>query len=161
LLSTTPGNGGHETQLADAEKAAKGLGIVVKPYRAASVTELEAALASITKDGCDGLLNFQGGLSLAQRQSIVDFATVHRLPAIYQATLFAEAGGLMSWAPDLPEQFREAARYVDKIMKGASPGELPIHHPPKYFLTINSGAARKIDLPLPPPLLAQADRVLE
>jgi putative tryptophan/tyrosine transport system substrate-binding protein len=161
LLSTTPGTGGHETQLADAEQAAATLGISVKPYRAASVAELEAVLAAIASDGRDGLLNFQGGLSLAKRQLIVDFAAAHRLPAIYQATLFAEAGGLMAWAPDLAEQFREAARYADKILKGASPGDLPIIHPPKYFLTINAGAARKIGLSLSAALLAQADHVLD
>lgn len=161
LLSTTPGKGGHEIQLADAEQAAITLGLSVKPYRATSLAELRDALASIAADGNDGLLNFQGGLSLANRQLIVDFATAHRLPAIYQATLFAEAGGLMSWAPDLVEQFREAARYVDKILKGASPGELPIRHPAKYFWTVNTTAARKIDLPLAPELLSQADRVLD
>ena len=161
LLSTTPGRGGHETQLADAEQAAAALGVSVKPYRAASVAELEAALTAIASDGRDGLLNFQGGLSLFKRQSIVDFAAARRLPAIYQATLFAEAGGLMAWAPDLPQQYRTAAHYVDKILKGARPGDLSITHPPKYFLTINAGAARGLGLPLSSALLAQADRVLD
>jgi len=160
LLSTTPGRGGHEIQLADAEQAATALGISVKPYRAASLGELQNALAAIVGDGMDGLLNFQGGLSLANRQLIVDFAARHRLPAIYQATLFAEAGGLMSWAPDLENQYRMAARYVDKILKGASPGDLPITHPANYYLTINASAARGLDLTLPPELLAHADRVL-
>jgi putative tryptophan/tyrosine transport system substrate-binding protein len=161
LLSTTPGRGGHETQLADAQQAATALGISVKPYPAKSLAELQDALAAIVKDGMDGLLNFQGGLSLSNRQLIVDFAAEHRLPAIYQATLFAEAGGLMSWAPDLEEQYRAAARYVDKILKGAKPGDLPITYPPGYFLTIHSGAARRLDLTLPPELLAQAQRVLQ
>jgi hypothetical protein len=128
-------------QLADAEQAAKALGIRVKPYRAASLGELQNALAAIVDDGMDGLLKFQGGLSLSNRQLIVDFAAEHRLPAIYQATLFAEAGGLMSWAPDLENQYKMAADYVDKILKGAKPGDLPITYPPKYFLTINSTAA--------------------
>jgi putative ABC transport system substrate-binding protein len=160
LLSTTPGRGGHEIQLADAEQAARVLGIRVKPYRAASLGELQNVLAAIVDDGMDGLLNFQGGLSLSNRQLIVDFAAEHRLPAIYQATLFAEAGGLMSWAPDLENQYRMAARYVDKILKGANPGDLPITYPPKYYLTIHAGAARRLGLTLPPALLAQADRVL-
>jgi putative ABC transport system substrate-binding protein len=160
LLSTTPGRGGHEIQLADAEQAARVLGIRVKPYRAASLGELQNVLATIVDDGMDGLLNFQGGLSLSNRQLIVDFAAEHRLPAIYQATLFAEAGGLMSWAPDLENQYRMAARYVDKILKGANPGDLPITYPPKYYLTIHAGAARRLGLTLPPALLAQADRVL-
>jgi putative ABC transport system substrate-binding protein len=160
LLSTTPGKGGHETQVADAEQAAAALGVSVKAYRAGSVAELEVALAAIAADGRDGLLNFQGGLSLNNRQLIVDFAAAHRLPAIYQATLFAEAGGLMAWAPDLPHQLRTAADYADRILKGAKPGDLPITYPPKYFLTINSNAALGLGLSLPPALLARADRVL-
>ena len=160
LLSTTPGVGGHETQLADAERTAASLGCTVKAYRAASLPELEAALASIASDGMNGLMNFQGGLSLGYRQLIVDFATRQRLPAMYQATLFAEAGGLMTWAPDLDEQFRIAADYVDRILKGARPGDLPIRHPARYFLTINAGAARQIGLVLPAQFVASADRVI-
>jgi putative ABC transport system substrate-binding protein len=160
LLSTTPGRGGHEVQLADAEQAATVLGTTVKPYRASTLGELQSALEAIVDDGMDGLLNFQGGLSLSNRQLIVDFAAERRLPAIYQATLFAEAGGLMSWAPDLEEQYRTAARYVDKILSGANPGDLPITYPPNYYLTINASAARVLRLSLSPELLTQAERVL-
>lgn len=160
LLSTTPGRGGHEAQLADAEKVAASLRLSVKPYRATSLQEIEAALAAIVADGMNGLMNFQGGLSLANRQVIVDFAAKNRLPAIYQALFFVEAGGLMAWAPDQEEQYREAARYVDKILRGAKPGDLPIHFPSKYFLSINQSAAQGLGLALPPSLVAQADRLL-
>jgi len=160
LLSTTPGQGGHEIQLTDAEQASKALGLTVKPYRARSIDELQNALTAIVKDGMDGLLNFQGGLSLANRQLIVDFAAEHHLPAVYQATLFAEAGGLMAWAPNLVDQFRTAARYVDKILRGANAGDLPITYPSNYYLTINAAAARGLGLTLSPALLAQAERVL-
>lgn len=160
LLSTTPGRGGHETQLVDAERAATALDIQVRVYRATSPEELGKALAAIAHESMDGLLNFQGGLSLAFRQRIVDFAAEHRLPAIYQATLFAEAGGLMSWAPDLEHQYRMAAHYVDKILLGASPGDLPIAFPPKYYLTVHAGTAHRLGLTLPPALLAQATRIL-
>jgi putative ABC transport system substrate-binding protein len=131
-----------------------------QPYRATSLAELSAALAEIVADAMDGMLNFQGGLSLANRLLITNHMNEHRLPAIYQATLFAEAGGLMAWAPDLVEQYREAARSVDKILNGASAGDLPIKHPAKYFLTLNANAARKIGLVLPPGLVQQATRVL-
>ena len=147
-------------QLRDAEQTTAALGIRVKPYRATSLDELQKALAAIVDDGMDGLLNFQGGLSLSNRQVIVDFAAEHWLPAVYQATLFTEAGGLMSWAPDLENQYKMAAHYVDKILKGAKPGDLPITYPPKYFLTINSSAARVLGLTLPPALLAEADRLV-
>ena len=161
LLSTTPGRGGHEAQLADAEKAAPAMNVEVRPYRAASLAELRHALEQIATDGMNGMLNFQGGLSLSNRQLIVDFAAEKKIPAIYQATLFAEAGGLMAWAPDLVEQYRVVARLVDKILRGSKPGELPVMHPEKYYLTVNLGAARKIGLKMPPDLLAQAARVLE
>lgn len=160
LLSTTPGHGGHEMQLADAEQSATALGIKVVPYRATSLGELQNALAAIVSDGMDGLLSFQGGLALTNRQLIVDFAAKRRLPAVYQATLFAEAGGLMAWAPNLPDQFRIAARYVDQILRGANPGDLPIQHPPRYYLTLNAGAAQGLGLVLPPALLDSADRVV-
>lgn len=160
LLSTTPGRGGHEVQVAEAEGTAEALGVTVKPYRVASLSELNAALAAIVSDGMNGLVNFQGGLSLGNRQLIVDFAAAHKLPAVYQATLFAEAGGLMAWAPNLENQFREAAEYVARILEGAKPGDLPIRYPARYFLTINATAARNLGLTLPPALLAQADRVV-
>lgn len=152
--------GGHEAQLADAEKVAKSLRLTVKPYRAASLRELETALAAIVEDGMDGLANFQGGLSLGYRQLIVDFAAKNRLPAIYQSAFFVEAGGLMAWAPNQEEQYREAARYVDKILRGAKPGDLPIHYPSRYYLTINKSAAQGLGLVLPPGFVAKADRVL-
>jgi putative tryptophan/tyrosine transport system substrate-binding protein len=160
LLSTTPGRGGHEAQVADAEQAATSLGVSVKPYRVRSFSELEPALAALIDDGMNGLVNFQGGLSFVNRTLIVDFAAKHGLPAIYQATLFADTGGLIAWAPNLDEQFSVAARYVDQILKGANPGDLPIQYPAQYFLTVNAGAAKSLGLTLPPALLSQADRVL-
>jgi putative ABC transport system substrate-binding protein len=91
---------------------------------------------------------------------ITDFAAVQRIPAIYQATMFAEADGLMTWAPDLDKQYRIAASYVDQILKGAKAGDLPIRHPDRYFLTINARAAERIGLTLPPDFIAAADRVI-
>ncbi|MCU0354198.1 MAG: ABC transporter substrate-binding protein [Cytophagales bacterium] len=161
LLSTTPGIGGHEKQLADAEKTAAAFGINVKAYRAKSQQELETALTDLVSDGRNGLLNFQGALSLYNREKIAALAAQHRIPAIYQATAFAEAGGLMAWAPDLPQQFRETAHYVDKILKGVKPGDLSAKHPDKYYLTLNQAAAAKIGITFPKELLAEANKVIE
>ena len=160
LLSTTPGTGGHEIQLSEAEKMAATLGIEVKPYRAGSLQQLEKALKDLVSDGMNGILSFQGGLGLANRQLIVDSAEQNKIPGIYNATLYAEAGGLMSWAPDLIQQYREAAHYVSEILKGAKPGDLPVKHPEKYYLTLNTSAAKKIGLTFPANILAQATRVL-
>ncbi len=160
LLSTTPGTGAHEIQVADAEATAAGLGIKVRTYRATSLPEFQAALDAIVRDKMDGLVNFQGALSLVNRQLVIDRARQYRIAAIYQSKLFAGSGGLMALSPDQDEQFREAARYVDRILKGANPGDLPIKHPAKYFLTINLTAARDIGLTLPGAVLKQADTVL-
>ena len=160
LLSTTPGRGGHETQLADAEQAARELGFRVTAYRAASVDEITTALDAIRRDRMDGLLNFQGGLSLANRQMIVDFAAAHRLPAVYQSLFFVESGGLMAWAPDQREQYRSGARYADQILKGKKPGDIPARHPEPYQLYLNKRAAVVIGLELPAELVASADKVL-
>jgi putative ABC transport system substrate-binding protein len=160
LLSTTPGRGGHEVQLADAQEAASKLGVTVKPYRATSLVELEHALGVIAAESMNGLLTFQGGLSFVNRQLIVNFAASHRIPAVYQATVFAIAGGLMTWAPDLVDQHRTAARYVDQILKGANAGDLPIRYPSRYYLTLNKTAARNLGLTFPPALLSKADRIL-
>src|SRR5262249_3630978 len=147
-------------QLADAQGAATRIGVTVKPYRAMSVAELQQAFDAIAADGMNGLLNFQGGLSYINRQMIVDFASTHHLPAIYQATVFASAGGLMTWAPDLVDQFRIAAGYVDRILKGANPGDLPIRYPSRYYLTLNNTAAKRLGLRFPPSLISTADRIL-
>jgi putative tryptophan/tyrosine transport system substrate-binding protein len=160
LLSTTPGRGGHETQLADAEQAARDLGFSVKAYRATSVAEITSALDAIQRDRMNGLLNFQGGLSLANRQMIVEFAAAHRLPAVYQSRFFVESGGLMAWAPDQRMQYRLGARYADQILKGTKPGDIPVRHPEPYQLHVNRKAAAAIGLTLPADLLAEADSVL-
>lgn len=118
------------------------------------------ALAQVAADGMDALVNFQGGLSLAYRQTIVDFAAAHRMPAIYQSAFFVEAGGLMSWAPDQEDQFRQAARYVDRILKGAKPGDLPVHYASRYYLSVHAGAAGRLGLVLPDSIVAQADRII-
>jgi len=160
LLSTTPGVGGHEAQLADARTAAAALGMMVRPYRATNASELFAALAAIKADGMEGFLNFQGGLSLGFRDRIVAFAQEHKIPAMYQSRFFVQAGGLMSYAPNQEEQFRQAARYVDRILKGAKPGDLPILHPHRYYLTLNRQAAAAIGVDIPPTILKRAYEVI-
>jgi putative ABC transport system substrate-binding protein len=160
LLSTTPGRGGHETQLADAQAAASDLGFTVKPYRAGSLGELTAALDAIRGDRMNGLVNFQGGLSLANRQAIIDFAAAHRLPAVYQSLFFVDSGGLMAWAPDQRDQYRQGARFADQILKGTKPGDIPVQHPEPYQLHLHRKAAAAIGLTLPPDLIAEADKVL-
>lgn len=161
LLSATPGTGGHETQLNEGIAKAESLGLEVKPYRVKSLEDLQQALADMVNDKMDGVLVFQGALTLANRQMVVDYARQNRLPVIYQQSVFVEMGGLMSWAPDLEQQFRETAHYVDKILKGARPGNLPVKHPEKYYLTLNKSAAEQIGVKFPQELLAEASKIIE
>ena len=161
LVSATPGVGGHEAQLAEAEATAAALGVIVKPYRVTSLDDLRKALVELASDKMDGVLIFQGALTLANRNMMVDFAVQNRLPVIYQQSVFVEIGGLMSWAPDLHQQFRETAHFVDKILRGTKPGDLPIKHPDKYYLTLNKTAAAKIGINIPAELLAEADKVFD
>jgi putative ABC transport system substrate-binding protein len=161
LLSATPGVGGHEVQLAEAETTAAALGVEVKPYRVTTLEELKKALADLVSDGMNGMVVLQGALTLANRQLIVDFAAQNHLPAIYQQSVFTEIGGLMAWAPDLEQQFREAAHFVEKILKGAKPGDLPVKHPDKYYLTLNKTAAGKIGINFSKGLTAEATKIIE
>ena len=161
LLSTTPGTGGHEAQLADAQSVASELGIRPTVYRARTLDELDASLGRIEADAMHGLVNFQGALSLVNRERILALTDRLGMPAIYQSQLFVRSGGLMSYAPDQDEQFRMSARYADRILRGARAGDLPIVHPPRYFLTLNRSAARRQGLTVPPRLLAAADTLID
>lgn len=155
-----PRRGVVGTRRSSPTPSARRLAVTVRPYRATTLPALGEAFDALVRDGMEGLVGFQGGLSVANRQRIADFATTHRRPAIYQSEFFVEAGGLMAWAPDQEEQYREAARYVDRILRGAKPGDLPVRYPGRYALILDTQAARAIGLTLSPALIAQAARVL-
>lgn len=161
LLSTTPGIGAHEIQVEDAQRVGARLKIALSTYRATTPAELKDALNAIVRDRMEGVVNFQGALSLGSRDLIIETMRTHQIPAIYQSKLFVLSGGLMALSPDQEEQFREAARTVHAILKGAKPGDLPIKHPSRYFLTVKVGAARDIGLTLPKAFLARADSILD
>lgn len=142
--------------MADAERAAPGLALEVRPYRATSLAELQAALDAIASDGMNGMLSFQGGLALANRNLIVAFAAEHRIPAIYQSSWFADAGGLMSWSYDLESAFKHQAKCVDLILRGTKPGDIPVPYPSPYYLTFIIATAQTLGLTLPGDLIRKA-----
>ena len=124
--------------------------------------DFEKVFAALNKQRPDGLYAFTaGGLMRANRKRIVGFALKSRLPSVYSSREPVEAGGLMSYGADLADSYRRVAYYVDKILKGAKPADLPVEQPTKFELVINLKTAKQIGLTIPPNVLARADKVIK
>ena len=154
-------NPGVAVAIRYAETAAKTAGLTLDTIQIHEASDLETALPALSGLHPDAALVIGDTQLLAQRQRIVEFMMVNRLPAIYAHREFAEAGGLISYSPDLDDLFRQAALYVDKILRGANPGDLPVQQPAKFKLVVNLKTAEAIGLTVPPLILAQADEVIE
>ena len=126
-----------------------------------SAEELEGAFARMVREGVGGVVVPIEGTFFNQRTRIADLAARHRLPAMYDWREFVEAGGLMSYGPVVSDLFRRAAVYVDKILRGAQPADLPVQEPTKFELVVNLRAARALGLTMSPAVLQRADQVLE
>jgi putative ABC transport system substrate-binding protein len=123
--------------------------------------EIERAITGFARASNGGLITASSALTLLHRELIIDLAARHKLPAVYFQRLFAADGGLMSYGPDFVDQYRRAAGYVDRILKGEKPAELPVQAPTKYEMVINLKTAKALGLEVPPMLLARADEVIE
>ena len=115
----------------------------------------------MSKQNVNGLLVFPEGVTFANRSGIVDFAAKHRLPSMHGWKEFVEAGGLMSYGPNRDESYKRIAVYVDKILKGAKPADLPVELPKKFELVINLKTAKQVGLTIPPHVLARAEKVIK
>ena len=160
-LLFNPGDQGMAMRVNDVHTAAKALGIAVQSVEVRQSAELETAFAAIAGARADAMLTVLDTLTLANRKQIVDFAVSRKLPAMFEMSEFVESGGLMSYGPSLRENYRRAAGYVDRILKGAKPGELPVQQPTSFHFTLNAATAKAIGLALPPAILLRADRVIE
>lgn len=147
--------------LKKAESASAALSLRLRTYAARNREELDDAFRSIAAKATDGLMVLADPILNLHAARNVEFARGSRLPAIYGARELIAAGGLMSYGPDIGEQFRRAAVYVDKILKGAKPGELPVEQPTKFELIVNLKAARALGFAIPGALLLRADEVIE
>lgn len=143
------------------EAVAPALGLSLQIVEARSPDKLEPAISTAIKERAAGLVVVQDPMFLAQRIQLAELATKYRLPAIYGIREHVEVGGLMAYAASRPDIFRRAASFVDKILKGANPADLPIEQPTKFALVINLKTAKALGLEVPPTLLALADEVIE
>lgn len=140
-----------------AEKTKAGIEV----HHAANATELDHALASIGAGSARGLIVAPSPFVASRVASVVQFSERHRTPAMFFEARFPEAGGLMSYGPDIADSYRRAAAYVDRILKGAKPGDLPVEQPTRFELVVNRRAAQALGLRLPQSILLRADRVIE
>ncbi len=138
--------------------AARALGLTIQPWEVRAADDFEKVFAALNKQRPDGLYVSGGPLMRANQKRIVGFALKSRLPSVYSNREAVDAGGLMSYGADLADSYRRVAYYVDKILKGAKPADLPVEQPTKFELVINLKTAKQIGLTIPPKVLARADR---
>ncbi len=157
LWGTSP-----EAQLTtkNTKEAARALGLKLQSLELRDSKDLDGAFQATTKERAQALLTSPGAIVNSQQARVIEFAAKKRLPAMYAVPEFVDAGGLMSYAPSLTEQFRQAATYVDKILKGRNPADLPVEQPMKFEFIVNLKAAKQIGLTIPPNVLVRADRVI-
>ena len=143
------------------QSTAPSLGVDVTPVNVRDASEIERAVVAFARSPNGGLIVTGSALAVVHRILIITLAARHKLPAIYFERNFVTSGGLISYGPDYLDQFRRAASYVDRILKGEKPADLPVQAPTKYKLVMNLKTAKELGLTMPPTLLATADEVIE
>jgi putative ABC transport system substrate-binding protein len=156
-----PSQGSGTSQFAAIQAIAPSLSVEITPVNLLDPSEIERAVAAFARSANGGLIVMPGGSATAHRGLIVALAAQHKLPAIYPGRHFITSGGLISYEPDYVDQYQRAAGYVDRILRGEKPADLPIQTPTKYELVVNLKAAKALGLDVPPTLLARADEVIE
>jgi putative tryptophan/tyrosine transport system substrate-binding protein len=156
-----PADPGMGPTFAEVEAAARRLGVDLQSLEVAGPEDFDRAFAVAAAEHADALLVLPTGFILRGRQRIVELAAAHRLPAMYPYREHVEAGGLMNYGPNVRDMFRRAATYVDKILKGAKPADLPVEQPMTFSLVINAKTAQALGLTIPPHVLLQATEVLQ
>jgi putative ABC transport system substrate-binding protein len=141
--------------------AARELGLTVRPWEVRDADAFEKVFAALNNERSDGLYILGGQLMRTNQKRIVGFALKSSLPSVHPNREAVDAGGLMSYGADQADIYRRAATYIDKILKGAKPGDLPVEQPTKFELAINLKTAKQIGLTIPPNVLARADRVVK
>jgi putative tryptophan/tyrosine transport system substrate-binding protein len=148
-------------QLGAIQAVAPSVGVEVRPVDVRDAGEIERAVVAFARSPNGGLIVPASGLVIVHRDLIIMLAARHKLPAVYYYSFFVTAGGLASYGPDPHDQYRRAAGYVDRVLKGEKPANLPVQAPTKYELVINLKTAKALGIDVPPTLLARADEVIE
>jgi putative ABC transport system substrate-binding protein len=155
-----PTNPSATGQFGAIQAVAPSFGVEASPIGLHDTVEIEQGLTAFARQPNGGVMVMPNAMAIVHRAFIIAQATRLRLPAIYYAPEFLESGGLMSYATSINDLYRRAAIYVDKILKGAKPADLPVEQPTKFELVINLKAAKQIGLTIPPNILARADKVI-
>jgi ABC-type uncharacterized transport system substrate-binding protein len=156
-----PANPGNAPQVRHAQDAARALGIRLQLLGARGPSEIDSAFAAMANEQAGAAIVLVDAMLQNNRTRITELAARHRLPAVYGLNEYPEAGGLLAYGPNRLDMFRRAATYVDRILKGAKPGDLPVEQPNKFTLVINLKTAKALGLTIPPSLLLRADRVID
>jgi putative tryptophan/tyrosine transport system substrate-binding protein len=156
-----PGLTAGVAQFAALQAVAPSLGIELVPLNVRDGAQIERSLAAFARSSTDGMIVTSSPLAAVHRKLIVALAARHKLPAVYAVKYMAAAGGLLSYGPDFVDQYRQAAGYVDRILKGEKPADLPVQAPTRYELVVNLKTAKALGLTVPDSLLARADEVIE
>ena len=147
-------------EVKETETAARVLGIQLQTIEVRRSSDFEGAIRAATRDRAGALLVLQSALTTTGRRAIADLAAKNRLPTVWADGGLMDAGGLMSYGPNVDDMFRRVAYYVDKLLKGAKPAELPVEQPVTFEFIVNMKTAKRIGVTLPPSVLAQADKVI-
>jgi putative tryptophan/tyrosine transport system substrate-binding protein len=158
---SNPKNPNTKIEMKEMQTAIQEMGLQLHPAETSTEDGLEDAFAAMNKAAAQALILLTDSIFFSQRKRTVDLASKYRLPAVYFFPVFVEEGGLMSYGPSDADLFRRAAGYVDRILKGTKPSELPVEQPTKFELVINLKAAKALGITIPPTLLARADEVIE
>jgi putative tryptophan/tyrosine transport system substrate-binding protein len=149
------------SQFASIQSIAPSLSVELSPIDTREAGDIERSVAGFAREANSGLIVVTGTSAIMRRELIISVAARYRLPAVYPFRYYASTGGLIAYGPDSVDSFRRAAGYVDRILKGEKPGDLPVQNPTKYELVINLKTAKALGLDVPPMLLARADEVIE
>ncbi len=155
------GHPGEQSEWRAWEDSGRALGVSLQLFELKNATDLDAALTTVANGNIDAIHAFPDGVTAASRVRIAEFALSHHLPSVFGWRAYVEAGGLMSYGPNLEDSWRQIAGFVDKILKGSRPADLPVQLPTRFELIVNLQTARALGLTMPPILLADADEVIQ